>query len=111
MTDLVQRLSNGEHPLEISLRPERTLKALEERFSAGFVHVRFTSTRGGTELGIPIDRSRSDASRADFSAGTGTLRIVGDLTLDYEKVRCTADIDLSSLSGTGHLTPLSDTSA
>jgi hypothetical protein len=106
MNDLVQRLSDGQHPVEVSLRPERTVKAFKECLDRGYVHIRFTKTRGGTELGFPVDRERTDVSAANFETGTGTLTVAGDLSLDYVKVRCVAQIDLSTLEGTGQLVVL-----
>jgi hypothetical protein len=50
-----------------------------------------------------LDRNASDFSRADFESGKGTVHVEGNLTLDYVKVKCVADIDLSSLQGEGHL--------
>lgn len=102
MNDLVQRLSTGEHPIEAALRPERTCAALKECIDRGYVHVRFTGTRGGTELGVPIDPGRSKLT-ADFDACNGQITVVGDLTLDFVKVRCIANLDLASMSGTGRL--------
>jgi len=90
----------------VSLRPARTVKALQESLERGYVLVKFTGTRGGTELGVPLDRERSDLSGADFEQERGRVRIVGDLTLDYVKVRCIADIELPSLQGNGKLEPL-----
>lgn len=106
MSDLVQRLSEGEHPVEASLRPDRTAKLLKECIDRGYVHIKFTGTRGGTELGIRLDPQASRYAEADFDAGTGTIRLVGTLTLDYVKVRCIAEIDLATLAGSGHLEPL-----
>lgn len=103
MSDLVQRLSQDQHAVEITLRPTRTVEALKQCLDRGFVHIRFTETRGGTELGIPIDRDRTDLTQADFAAGTGRLRLVGAVTLDYVPVRCIADIELPDLCGRGHL--------
>jgi hypothetical protein len=37
----------------------------------GYVLVKFTETRGGTELGFPLDRDATDLSKADFNNGTG----------------------------------------
>jgi hypothetical protein len=45
-------------------------------------------------------------SRADFENQTGTVHLEGDLTLDYVKVRCVADIDLQTFNGQGHLAPV-----
>jgi hypothetical protein len=108
MSDLVQRLSEGQHPVAIHLRPERTVKALKERIDRGYVHVKFTGTRGGTELGVPLDRQRTDVSAADFENEVGRLTIVGELSLDYVKVRCIAEVELPSLEGFGRLEPLGD---
>ena len=106
MSDLVQRLSTGEHPIEVSLRPERTVQALAAALERGYVHIRFTNTRGGTELGVPVDRQLSNLGDADFEQGRGRVRIVGELSLDFVRVRCIADVDLSTLSGAGRLEPV-----
>ena len=103
MSDLVRRLSEGLHPIEVTLRPERTVQALKECLDRGHVHIKFTGTRGGTELGVPIDPQRSDLSGADFERQSGRLKVVGDLMLDYVKVRCVADVDLPALTGQGRL--------
>jgi uncharacterized protein YbdZ (MbtH family) len=103
---LVERLAAGEHPVELSLRPEATLAALREALDRGYVFVRFTESRGGTELGVRVDEDASELSGADLTAGTGRLRIVGDLVLDYVPVRCVADVDVATLAGEGRLEPL-----
>jgi len=103
VNDLVKRLSEGSHPVEASLRPERTLKLFREMLDRQYVLVKFTQTRGGTELGFPLDKTRSDLTQADLEAGTGKVRLVGELTLDYVPVRVVADIELPSLEGQGHL--------
>jgi len=101
--DLVQRLATGNHTVMLSLRPDRSLPVLKDALDRGFVHITFPETQGGTELGIRIDRTLSDVSKADLAAGTGTIRLVGDLTLNFVKVRCIAEIELSSLAGHGRL--------
>jgi uncharacterized protein YbdZ (MbtH family) len=106
--DLVKRLSEGDHPVEASLRPAKTVQALKERIDLGYVHIKFTGTRGGTELGVRLDPDAIDISQADFENATGTVHLEGGLTLNYVKVRCIADIDLQTLAGTGHLVPVED---
>lgn len=101
--DLVQHLAEGSHPVEVSLRPVKTVKILQECIDRGYVHVKFTATKGGTELGVKLDQDASDLSQADFENQTGTAHLVGGLTLNYVKVRCIADIDLTTLAGQGHL--------
>lgn len=100
---LVDLLSEGDHPVEVSLRPERTVRLFKEAIDRNYVHVKFTGTEGGTELQMPLDRDACDFSQADFKSGTGTVHVEGGLTLDYTKVRCVADIDLESLAGRGYL--------
>ena len=108
MNDLVKRLSEDSHPIEVSLRPERTVKLFKEMLDRGHILLKFTQTRGGTELGVPLDKSRSDLTQANFDTETGKVRVCGELTLDYVPVRVIADIDLPSLQGEGHLEILSE---
>jgi hypothetical protein len=110
MDELVQRLSAGDHPVEVSLRPEKTALALKKRIDDyALVHLRFTGTRGGTELGVNLNKEDSNWEGADFERGTGRVRLAGKLKLNYVPVKCVADIDLSTLSGTGHLEVLDET--
>ena len=106
MNELVQRLSSGEHSVEASLRPEKTATALKESIDRGYVHIKFTNTRGGTDLGVRLDPEASNLQEADFEHQTGRVHLVGNLTLNYVKVRCIADIELASLEGKGHLEPM-----
>ena len=102
---LVERLSSGTHPVEISLRPSKELHRFKECLDRGYVHVKFTDTRGGTELGVRLIDEESEVSRADFTTGTGSVKLVGTLILDFVKVRCHATIDLPELRGIGYLVP------
>lgn len=100
---LVDRLCEGDHNVEVGLRPEKTLKLFKEAIDRDYLHIKFTQTMGGTELGFRLDRSASDFSDANFETGAGTAHVEGDLTLDYVRVKCIADIDLSMLAGKGRL--------
>jgi uncharacterized protein YbdZ (MbtH family) len=100
---LVDRLCEGDHPVVAGLRPEKTVKLFKEAIDRNYVHVKFTATKGGTELGVSLDRDACDFSSADFENGNGRVHLEGTLTLDYVKVRCIADIDLVTLEGKGHL--------
>ncbi|MNI33480.1 hypothetical protein D3C81_1775510 [compost metagenome] len=104
MDELVMRLSTAKHPVE-TVRPEKTAGALKECIDRDYVHIMFTET--GTELGVQLDRSNCDLN-GDFQNGVGKIHIEGGLTLNYEKVRVVADIDLSTLEGEGNLVPVSD---
>lgn len=100
---LVDRLCEGDHRVEVGLRPEKTVKLFKEAVDRDYVHIRFTETLGGTELGFRLDRRASDFSAANFESATGTVHVEGNLTLDYVRVKCVADIDLSTLEGKGRL--------
>jgi hypothetical protein len=104
MNELVQRLSESSHPVEVTLRPERTASALRQRIEEfGFVHIKFTDTEGGTELIVKLDKEACDLASADFEGASGKVALSGRLILDYVPVRCDAEIDLSTLEGTGQL--------
>jgi uncharacterized protein YbdZ (MbtH family) len=104
---LVDGLCEGDHPVEVGLRPERTVTLFKEAIDRNYVHIKFTNTRGGTELGVRLDPEACNFNEADFENGTGALHVEGGLTLDYVKVRLIADIDLPSLEGKGHLMKVS----
>src|SRR6202023_3385453 len=90
---LVDRLCEGDHPIEVGLRPERSVKLFKEAIDRNYVHIKFTQTKGGTELGLRLDLDSSDFKAGDFENGKGSVHIEGSLTLDYVKVKCVADID------------------
>ena len=105
MNDLTKRLADGDHPVAVG-GPQPSLTDLKHRITdIGWVHVKFTSTRGGTDLAVPLDADACDLSGADFEQGRGALHLEGTLTLNYDRVRCVADIDLATLAGAGHLEP------
>jgi len=103
MNELVRKLSQGSHPVELSLRPDKTRETLKECLQRGYVHIKFTGTQGGTELGVRMDESTAQTTLASLDGGESTIRVTGNLLLDYVPVRCIADIDLKTYKGTGHL--------
>ncbi|GCF08352.1 MbtH domain protein [Dictyobacter arantiisoli] len=108
MDELVERLSQGEHPVVVG-GPKPSLDEFRQRIvDMGYVFIKFTDTRGGTDLGVRIDKSATDVSQANFDRAAGTAHIEGTLTLNYVKARCIADIHLESLDGTGHLIALEE---
>ena len=108
MDELVQRLSTGDHPVTVG-GPKPSLEEFQERVEEmGYVFIKFTATRGGTDLGVRVDKSATDLSKANFDQRTGVAHVEGTLTLNYVKVRCVADIDLETLNGTGHLLALEE---
>lgn len=106
MSDLPYRLSQGEQKVAYRPRRDDARAELREAIGREYVHVLFTETRGGTELGFPLDRERSELSGADWDAGTGTVHLEGELNLDGVPVRCVADLDLATVQGTGRLVVL-----
>lgn len=108
MDELVQRLSAGDHPVALSLRSDRAIDELKQQIDRGYVHIKFTGTRGGTELGVHLDKDACELDAIDFEQGTGRARFVGDLTLNYVRVRCVADVDVRTLAGSGRLQPIAD---
>jgi len=106
---LVDKLCEGDHPVEAGLRPEKTVKLFKEAIDRDYVHIKFTKTKGGTELGVRLDRESCDFSMSDFENGRGMVHIEGGLTLDYVKVKCIAEIDLATLEGIGRLVKVETT--
>lgn len=102
MNELVQRLSEGDHPVRVG-RPEDSIEELKRRIEQGYIHIKFTATQGGTELGVALDNDTTDVSKVDWTEGTGMAHLVGFLTLNYVHVRCVADLDMASREGKGHL--------
>jgi len=108
MNELAQRLSQGDHPVEVSLKPEKTVAAFKESINRGYVHIKFTNTRGGTDLGIKLNQEASNLNSADFENQVGEVHLVGDLILNYVRVRAVADINLKTFEGKGHLKPIEE---
>src|ERR1041385_7392165 len=56
---LVDRLCEGDHLVEVGLRPERTTRLFKEAVDRNYVHIKFTQTKGGTELGFRLNQDAS----------------------------------------------------
>ncbi len=104
MTDLIQRLSEGVHPVKVG-GPHPTARSLEAAIGRRYVHILFTETRGGTELSVALDEAACDLSSVNYESASGAVHLEGTLTLDGIPVRCIVDLDVSSLAGTGQLKP------
>lgn len=101
--DLIDLLSQAGHAVVIRLRGEDRVKRLREAIDGGYVLITFVNTKGGTELGVPLDEERTDLTRADFGNATGIVRLAGTLRLNGTPVRCVADVAIETLEGSGHL--------
>ena len=102
INELVERLSKGKHEVIIGYRDE-TPKEIKQRIEDGYIHIKFTQTRGGTELGINLDLNNTNLKDIDFDRKKGLLHIEGSTSLNYNTVKCIADIDLASRKGEGCL--------
>jgi hypothetical protein len=110
MNELTQRLT-VDQPVVVG-GPQPSLDELQRRLDEiGYAFIKFTETRGGTDLGIRVDRDACDLSEADFENGTGTVHIEGTLTLNDDPVRCIANVDLATLKGSGHLVLVEESEA
>ena len=109
MNELVEFLTKPQRVINGS--NSKGVQDFKDQIDRGYVFVKFTETKGGTDLGVRMDEERSDTSKADFEAATGSVHIEGELTLNYVKVRCIADINLENLEGEGYLQPLEDENA
>jgi hypothetical protein len=103
MDELVARLIKGKHPIKAGLLSEPTAEAFQQRIQGEYVHIEFTDTKGGTILGVQLDKATSDLSKANFEEQKGKVHLEGGLSLNYNQVRCIADIDLATLEGKGSL--------
>jgi len=102
INELVHRLSEGKHEVVIGHRDE-SYEEIKQRIEDGYIHIKFTQTRGGTELGINVDLNNTNLKELDFNKGEGLLHIEGTTNLNYNAVRCIADIDLATRKGEGCL--------
>ena len=108
MSELPHKLAKGEWKVIATAGRDNTLEEFKAAIDREYVHVKFTETRGGTELGFRLDPDHTDLSKGDFDNGSGNVKVAGKLNLDGVDVRCEAEIDLSSLDGTGHLVILEE---
>lgn len=105
MKQLVKRLSEKESKIQVN-QPEKTVDALKKRIESNTLHVLFKET--DTEIGIKLDPENCDYSKANFAKKTGKIQFQGAVTLNYEKVRCIASVNLSTMAGKGRLELIED---
>jgi hypothetical protein len=86
-------------------RPEKTAKELKNCIDRDYVHIMFKAT--GTEIGVKLYRPECKLD-GNYENGKGTVILTGGLTLNYDKVKCVAEIDLSTCKGKGNLILISD---
>ncbi len=103
MDELVERLSIGKHPVVFEKQSKEIQEVKHRLVELKFVFVKFTNTRGGTELGINVEDNLTCLDEANLEKGTGNIHIAGWCILNYHKVRCIADINLATREGVGYL--------
>ena len=103
MEKLVKKLSDKAQEIVVG-GPNPSVDQLENQIKEiGYVFIKFIETNGGTDLGVRIDNEDTDLSKADFINKNGLVNIVGYLVLNFVPVKCIAEINLSTLKGTGKL--------
>lgn len=106
VNELVERLSAGQH--HVSAERYKSAANFKKAIDNGYVLLKFTGTKGGTELGVRLDNGRLDLNGADFEAGTGTVEVCGTLVLNSNEVEFPAKIDIATLEGKGCLKLIAD---
>ena len=106
VNDLVQRLCEGQH--HVSAERYKSAADFKQAIDNGYVLLKFTETKGGTELGVRLDKSQTVLDGVDFEAGTGTVKVCGTLVLNYNEVEFPAEVDISNLQGKGCLRLIAD---
>lgn len=102
INELVERLSIGTHEIIIGYRGEMG-EEIRQKIENGYLHIKFTKTQGGTELGMNVDLNNTNIQEVDSVQGQRILHIEGITNLNYHLVRCIADIDLTTRKGEGVL--------
>ena len=67
------------------------------------MRVKFTDTKGGTELGIRVNNEASNFQDAKFERQPAARKLLATSRSITPRVRCIANIDLQSLAGQGRL--------
>jgi hypothetical protein len=106
INELVRKLSEGKHDVSLNERGE-DIQELKERIEQGFIHIKFTQTQGGTELGIKIDKEKSNMN-VPAGKNTGQWHLEGTAILNYNHVRCIVDVNLKTMKGKGYLQIIND---
>ena len=102
MDKLIKKLLIGKHT--VLFEPQTaSLCEVQERLKQGFVFIKFIETEGGTELGVKLDNPLTSLEGADFKTGKGILKIMGTCELNFQKIRCIAEINLTTRQGKGYL--------
>lgn len=78
------------------------LKKLKRAIENGYILVKFTQTKGGTELGCNTKNNDSE-NKCIIDEEKRTIQIIGRLKLDFTPVRLRAEVNLDTFKGKGKL--------
>ena len=101
INELVKRLSTNRHEVILGSRDESD-EEIKQRIRDGYIHIKFTQTKGGTELGVEIDLKNTNIKELDMDIKS-LFHIEGITNINYNSVRCIADIDFETRKGEGYL--------
>lgn len=101
--ELISQLTIGVHPVDVGgYQPQaRVLQGCIEE--SCHVKIKFSPNFGSADVNVSLDMEACDFVTADFDGRKGEIHLEGTSTLDNRAVRCIADIDLSTMDGTGYL--------
>jgi hypothetical protein len=105
MNDLVERLGQPQE-IAVPINDEKDATFFKEAVERGYPHITFVKT--GTTLGIPMDKEASDVRGGDFTKREGKIKVVGNLVLNYNRVRFHGELDIATGKGMGRLEYLGD---
>lgn len=107
--DLVKRLMEKQAVTVIRYRDRESGKPNKDLLinaaENGYVLVKFTGTKGGTELGA---NTKNTDSRCHYKVEGDSIAIVGRLKLDYTPLLLTANINLVTFEGTASVAVTED---
>lgn len=105
MSELTDTLLSRRHPATAGGHDRSAAAFIDAIVARKHVLIRLPGTRGGTEVSFPLDERATDLSAADLRLGTGTVHLEGDLTVDFEVLRCVVEVDLATLAGSSVFQP------
>lgn len=103
--DLVDRLSQGEHPVKLVLNGDHPREMFRNCLDLGYARVCFTQTHGQTTFSLTLDDTQT---RTQMMPGSDQAyaHLVGHINIDGKACICVLDINLASFTGLGRLQPV-----
>ena len=90
----MKRLSGWKHEVVIS-HQDKDCAEIKQRIEDGYIHDKSTSTRGDTELGINENLESTNLKDVNFEKVKAMLSFADATNINYNKVRCIANIYLA----------------